>query len=77
MIHNNSSPSLDEWVSINDVNDDDDYIVKDNKNGLLSGIVAIINCFLSDLKHQPPDTCYKKDLWHCINNKNCQKINNS
>ena len=75
MIHNNSSPSLDEWVSINDVNnDDDDYIVKDNKNGLLSGIVSIINCFLLDLKHQPPDTCYKKDLWHCINNKNCQNL---
>ena len=62
----------DEWVSRS--SDNDDYIVKDNKNGLLSGIVAIINCFLSDLNYHLSSTLYTRDLWYCINNKFCQQL---
>ena len=55
------------WISYTDSNK---IAVKEDSNvGRLSGLVALINCFLKDI--QAP---YTKDLWEVINTSECQKL---
>ena len=54
------------WISYTDCSS---TTVKDNTGGHLSGLVALINCFLKDIKLP-----YTKDLWEVVNKIECQQL---
>jgi len=55
------------WISY--TNSSETTVKENSTDGRLSGLVALINCFLKDLK--PP---YTKDLWEVINKIECQQL---